>query len=50
MKKLIPALHIPGLKVKKISQNSLKYSSNKIRNTQNDHLIIICQNLIGLYS
>jgi hypothetical protein len=24
------------------------YSSNKIRKAQNEHLIIICQNLIGL--
>ena len=24
------------------------YSSNKIRKTQNEHLVIICQNLIGL--
>ena len=24
------------------------YSSNKIRKTQNEHLIIVCQNLIGL--
>ena len=25
------------------------YSSNKIRKTQNEHLIIVCQNLVGLY-
>ena len=24
------------------------YSSNKIRKTQNEHLIITCQNLVGL--
>ena len=27
----------------------IEYSSNKVRKTQNEHLIIVCQNLIGLY-
>ena len=31
----------------KLAQKS-KYGSNEIRKTQNEHLIIICQNLIGL--
>ena len=30
------------------AQISYCYSSNKIRKTQNEHLIIVCQNLIGL--
>ena len=29
------------------SKCSLKYSTNKLRKAQNEHLIIICQNLIG---
>ena len=30
------------------NDENYSYSSNKIRKTQNEHLIILCQNLIGL--
>ena len=32
-----------------VFNNLISYSCNKIRKTQNEHLNIVCQNLIGLW-
>ena len=45
-------LQMMSKQMRNYSQDSLRdafrYSSNKIRKTENDLLIIVCQNLIGL--
>ena len=47
--KIILDLSIEGQGIRKLKHTLVRYSSNNIRKAKNQHLNIVCQNLIGRY-